>query len=114
MPVNREIIVINYSIYNIFNRGYVGSFAWEMDKYQTKLGIGISQLRIAETEKYPHVTYFLSGGREEPYPGEERILEARAGDALEIHRRDDLVGVDGAAPQRGADAGVSDELVHGR
>ena len=35
---------------------------------------GISQLRIAETEKYPHVTYFLSGGREEPYPGEKRIL----------------------------------------
>ena len=35
---------------------------------------GLTQLRIAETEKYPHVTYFLSGGREEPYPGEERIL----------------------------------------
>lgn len=35
---------------------------------------GFSQLRIAETEKYPHVTYFFSGGREAPYPGEERIL----------------------------------------
>lgn len=35
---------------------------------------GKSQLRIAETEKYPHVTYFFSGGREEPFPGEERIL----------------------------------------
>lgn len=35
---------------------------------------GLRQLRIAETEKYPHVTYFLSGGREEPYVGEERIL----------------------------------------
>lgn len=35
---------------------------------------GLTQLRIAETEKYPHVTYFFSGGREEPYPGEERIL----------------------------------------
>lgn len=33
-----------------------------------------SQLRIAETEKYPHVTYFFSGGREELFPGEERIL----------------------------------------
>ncbi|ARK32028.1 2,3-bisphosphoglycerate-independent phosphoglycerate mutase [Halalkalibacter krulwichiae] len=32
------------------------------------------QLRIAETEKYPHVTFFFSGGREEPFPGEERIL----------------------------------------
>jgi 2,3-bisphosphoglycerate-independent phosphoglycerate mutase len=35
---------------------------------------GRTQLRIAETEKYPHVTYFLNGGREEPFPGEERIL----------------------------------------
>ncbi|TCT18794.1 phosphoglycerate mutase [Melghiribacillus thermohalophilus] len=35
---------------------------------------GLKQLRIAETEKYPHVTYFMSGGREERFPGEERIL----------------------------------------
>ncbi|MGY1521067.1 2,3-bisphosphoglycerate-independent phosphoglycerate mutase [Luteimonas sp. A482] len=35
---------------------------------------GLTQLRIAETEKYAHVTFFLSGGREQPYPGEERIL----------------------------------------
>ena len=35
---------------------------------------GLRQLRIAETEKYPHVTYFLNGGREEPLPGEERIM----------------------------------------
>ncbi|OIJ21038.1 phosphoglycerate mutase (2,3-diphosphoglycerate-independent) [Anaerobacillus alkalidiazotrophicus] len=32
------------------------------------------QLRIAETEKYPHVTFFFSGGREEKFPGEERVL----------------------------------------
>jgi 2,3-bisphosphoglycerate-independent phosphoglycerate mutase len=36
--------------------------------------LGLHQLRIAETEKYAHVTFFFSGGREEPYPGEERIL----------------------------------------
>ena len=35
---------------------------------------GLKQLRIAETEKYPHVTFFMSGGREEKFPGEERIL----------------------------------------
>jgi 2,3-bisphosphoglycerate-independent phosphoglycerate mutase len=35
---------------------------------------GRTQLRMAETEKYPHVTYFLNGGREEPYSGEERIM----------------------------------------
>jgi 2,3-bisphosphoglycerate-independent phosphoglycerate mutase len=35
---------------------------------------GRTQLRMAETEKYPHVTYFLNGGREEPYKGENRIM----------------------------------------
>jgi 2,3-bisphosphoglycerate-independent phosphoglycerate mutase len=33
-----------------------------------------SQIRIAETEKYPHVTFFFSGGREEPFEGESRLL----------------------------------------
>ena len=33
------------------------------------------QIRIAETEKYPHVTFFFSGGREEPFEGETRILQ---------------------------------------
>ena len=36
--------------------------------------LGLKQLRIAETEKYAHVTYFLNGGKEQPYPGEDRIL----------------------------------------
>ncbi len=35
---------------------------------------GKRQVRMAETEKYPHVTYFLNGGREEPYPGEDRAM----------------------------------------
>ncbi len=34
----------------------------------------LKQLRIAETEKYPHVTFFFSGGREQEFPGEKRIL----------------------------------------
>lgn len=37
---------------------------------------GLKQLRIAETEKYAHVTFFLNGGREETFEGEERILVA--------------------------------------
>lgn len=37
-------------------------------------GLGLKQLRIAETEKYAHVTYFMNGGKEQPYPGEDRIL----------------------------------------
>jgi 2,3-bisphosphoglycerate-independent phosphoglycerate mutase len=35
---------------------------------------GLKQLRIAETEKYAHVTFFFNGGEERQYPGEERIL----------------------------------------
>lgn len=35
---------------------------------------GLSQLRIAETEKYAHVTFFFNGGEEKQYPGEDRIL----------------------------------------
>ena len=35
---------------------------------------GKKQIRIAETEKYPHVTFFFSGGQEEPFEGEKRIL----------------------------------------
>jgi len=37
---------------------------------------GLTQLRLAETEKYAHVTFFFNGGREEPYPGEDRMLVA--------------------------------------
>ncbi|MBX9726116.1 MAG: 2,3-bisphosphoglycerate-independent phosphoglycerate mutase, partial [Rickettsiales bacterium] len=36
--------------------------------------VGLTQLRIAETEKYAHVTFFFNGGREEPFTGESRIL----------------------------------------
>ena len=36
--------------------------------------VGRTQLRMAETEKYPHVTYFFNGGREQPYTGEDRIM----------------------------------------
>ena len=43
-----------------------------MGEYISKLGY--KQLRIAETEKFPHVTFFYSGGRTEPFPNEDRIL----------------------------------------
>ncbi|MCD6705228.1 MAG: 2,3-bisphosphoglycerate-independent phosphoglycerate mutase [Thiobacillus sp.] len=37
-------------------------------------GLGLRQLRIAETEKYPHVTFFFNGGEEVSFPGEDRVL----------------------------------------
>lgn len=52
---------------------------FDKDNLENTLGeivskAGKKQIRIAETEKYPHVTFFFSGGREEPYTGESRIL----------------------------------------
>ena len=52
---------------------------FEKDNLQQTLGehvssLGLTQLRMAETEKYPHVTFFFNGGREEPFAGEDRIL----------------------------------------
>jgi 2,3-bisphosphoglycerate-independent phosphoglycerate mutase len=35
---------------------------------------GLRQLRVAETEKYPHVSFFFNGGVEEPNPGEDRVM----------------------------------------
>ena len=43
---------------------------------ETVSGHGLRQLRMAETEKYPHVTYFLNGGTEAPLDGEDRIVVA--------------------------------------
>ena len=53
--------------------------AFDPQRFSNTLGeylssLGKHQLRIAETEKYAHVTFFFSGGVEQPYPGEDRIL----------------------------------------
>ena len=45
-----------------------------LGEYLSKMGM--TQLRIAETEKYAHVTFFFNGGVEDPYPGEDRVLVA--------------------------------------
>lgn len=52
---------------------------FEKDNLKNTLGqvlseAGKKQIRIAETEKYPHVTFFFNGGQEEPFEGEERIM----------------------------------------
>lgn len=54
---------------------------FETDNLEKTLGQviaenGLKQIRIAETEKYPHVTFFFSGGREKEYDGETRIMAA--------------------------------------
>ncbi|GGE36645.1 2,3-bisphosphoglycerate-independent phosphoglycerate mutase [Pullulanibacillus camelliae] len=62
-----------------FSETVNGTVAFKPTNLDNTLGevvsqAGMTQLRIAETEKYPHVTFFFSGGREQEFPGEERIL----------------------------------------
>lgn len=71
-------------LYYITLTNYDDSFkgvkvVFDKDNLENTLGevvskAGKKQIRIAETEKYPHVTFFFSGGREQPFPGESRIL----------------------------------------
>ncbi len=53
---------------------------------------GIRQLHAAETEKYAHVTYFLDGGREEPFAGEERILVDSPREVPSYDRKPEMSG----------------------
>ncbi|GAA4644701.1 2,3-bisphosphoglycerate-independent phosphoglycerate mutase [Pontixanthobacter gangjinensis] len=53
----------------IFKKSNIKATLGEVLEYEGK-----KQIRIAETEKYPHVTFFFSGGREEPFQGEKRIM----------------------------------------
>ncbi len=57
-------------------KGYVAFKTVHMDNTIGEVisNADLTQLRIAETEKYPHVTYFMSGGKEDEFPGEKRIL----------------------------------------
>jgi len=62
-----------------YRTDYPFRFAFERDKPDATLGAvvsasGISQLRSAETEKFPHVTFFFNGGLDEAFEGEERRL----------------------------------------
>ncbi len=53
----------------IFQKSNIKATLGEVLEYEGK-----KQIRIAETEKYPHVTFFFSGGREKPFEGERRIM----------------------------------------
>ncbi|HIJ23418.1 MAG: 2,3-bisphosphoglycerate-independent phosphoglycerate mutase [Gammaproteobacteria bacterium] len=62
-----------------YKRGYNIPVAFPPDRLNNVFGeyiskFGLHQLRIAETEKYAHITFFFNGGREEPFPFEERLL----------------------------------------
>ena len=64
---------------------------------------GIRQLHSAETEKYAHVTYFLNGGREEPFAGEERILVDSPRDVPSYDHKPEMSAPRGRRPRRRGD-----------
>ncbi len=64
---------------------------------------GIRQLHSAETEKYAHVTYFLDGGREEPFAGEERILVDSPRDVPSYDHKPEMSAPRGRRPCRPGD-----------
>ena len=70
---------ITLTTMTLYHPNFPCAIAFEKDKPQTTLGqvieaAGIKQFHSAETEKYPHVTFFFNGGRETPYEGEDRGL----------------------------------------
>ncbi|WP_044402614.1 2,3-bisphosphoglycerate-independent phosphoglycerate mutase [Lacinutrix sp. Hel_I_90] len=58
------------NLHVVFNKDNITETLGEVLEKNNKM-----QIRIAETEKYPHVTFFFSGGREEPFIGESRLLK---------------------------------------
>ncbi|TLG81242.1 2,3-bisphosphoglycerate-independent phosphoglycerate mutase [Vagococcus zengguangii] len=70
---------VKFVTMTLYNPSIVAEVAYPPIEMKNVLGevlsnAGLTQLRIAETEKYPHVTFFMNGGRNEEFPGESRIL----------------------------------------
>lgn len=75
-----EKLILHYTTMTMYDQKFQNVHViFENDNLANTLGEvlaahGKKQIRIAETEKYPHVTFFFSGGREEPFTGESRIM----------------------------------------
>jgi 2,3-bisphosphoglycerate-independent phosphoglycerate mutase len=75
-------LTLNYTTMTEYDKTYKDvNIIFETDNLNNTLGEileehGLKQIRIAETEKYPHVSFFFSGGREKPFDGEKRIMIA--------------------------------------
>lgn len=68
-----------YATLTEYNQSFSYPIAYPSEDVKNSIGevvanLGMKQLRLAETEKYAHVTFFLNGGRDEPFAGEDRIL----------------------------------------
>lgn len=77
---NTHALDLHYVTMTKYDDSYTGiNVIFEKDNLKNTLGevlskAGKKQIRIAETEKYPHVTFFFNGGQETPFEGEERIM----------------------------------------
>lgn len=77
---NMKKLAIDYITFTNYDETFKGvQVLFEKDNLNNTLGevlerAGKKQIRIAETEKYPHVTFFFSGGREKEFEGESRLL----------------------------------------
>ena len=74
-----EDLKIPFATMTQYEKGMNVEIAYKPESLTNTLGeyiskLGYTQLRIAETEKYAHVTFFFNGGIEQPYEGEDRIL----------------------------------------
>jgi 2,3-bisphosphoglycerate-independent phosphoglycerate mutase len=79
---NTEPLELDYYTFTKYDETFRNvQVIFEKDALKSTLGqkiadAGKTQLRMAETEKYPHVTFFFNGQMEEPYPGEHRVMVA--------------------------------------
>ncbi len=77
---NMRRLNLHFTTMTLYDHGYGNiNVVFEKDNLENTLGEvlaahGKTQLRMAETEKYPHVSFFFSGGREVPFVGEKRIM----------------------------------------
>jgi len=75
----RKIELAKFVTLTEYKKDFTAPIAFPSEQMHNVLGayvssLGLKQLRIAETEKYAHVTFFFNGGRDEPFDGEDRIL----------------------------------------
>ena len=126
---------VHYVTFTSYDKTYTCPVVFGPQSLNNLLGelvsrAGLRQLRAAETEKYPHVTFFFNGGIEPPYPGEDRYLAVSPKEvptydhkpqmsgpdvAFEVYRRlenYDLVIVNFANPDMVGHTGVLEAGIH--
>ena len=75
-----QTIPLHYVTMTNYSKNYKGiNVVYDKDQIKNTIGEvvsnnGLKQIRIAETEKYPHVTFFFSGGKEQEFEGEDRLM----------------------------------------